>query len=75
MLPEVEVMLDPTISIESCHSWVKRKPSTCAPGWQNLAAFRRGKNGHENFRQARIYNFRDKCVVFVRNRKFANLSQ
>ena len=33
------------------------------------------KNGHENFRQARIYNFRDKCVVFARNRKFANLTQ
>ena len=34
--------------------------------WQ---PFVRGKNGHENFRQARIYNFRDKCVVFARNRK------
>ena len=33
------------------------------------------KNGHENFRQARIYNFRDKCVVYARNRKFANLTQ
>ena len=40
-----------------------------------MATFRRGKNGHENFRQARIYNFRDKCVVFARNRKFANLTQ
>ena len=44
-------------------------------GWQNLAAFRRGQNGHENFRQTRTYNFRDKCVVFVGNRKFANLTQ
>ena len=34
-----------------------------------------GKNGHESFRQARIYNFRDKCVVFARNLKFANLIQ
>ena len=33
------------------------------------------KNGHENFRQARIYNFRDKSVVLTRNRKFANLTQ
>ena len=40
-----------------------------------MAAFRRGKNGHENFRQTRTYNFRDKCVVFVGNRKFANLTQ
>ena len=40
--------------------------------WQPFVG---GKNGHENFRQARIYNFRDKCVVFARNRKFANLTQ
>ena len=44
-------------------------------GWQDLAGFRRGKNGHETFRQARIYNFRDKCVVFARNLKFSNLTQ
>ena len=35
------------------------------PGWQNLTAFRRGQNGHENFRQARIYNF----CVFAQIRK------
>ena len=40
-----------------------------------MAAFRRGQNGHENFRQARIYNFRYKCVVFARNLKFFNLTQ
>ena len=34
-----------------------------------------GKNGHENFRQARIYNFCVKCVVFARNHKFAKLTQ
>ena len=28
-----------------------------------------------NFRQARIYYFRDKCVVFASNYKFANLTQ
>ena len=32
-------------------------------------------HGHGNFRQAHIYNFRDKCVAFVRNHKFANLTQ
>ena len=32
-------------------------------------------NGNENFRQARIYNFRVKCVIFARNRKFAKLTQ
>ena len=40
--------------------------------WQPFVG---GKNGHANFRQARTYNFRDKCVVFGRNRKFANLTQ
>ena len=40
--------------------------------WQPFVG---GKNGHEKFRQARIYNFRDKCVVFARNRKFANLTK
>ena len=39
--------------------------------WQPLVG---GKNGHENFRQARFYNFRDKCVC-ARNRKFATLHQ
>ena len=37
--------------------------------WQPFVG---GKNGHENFRQARIYNFCDKCVVFARNLKFFN---
>ena len=32
--------------------------------WQPFAG---GKNGHENFRQACIYNFCDKSVVFARN--------
>ena len=40
--------------------------------WQPIV---RSKNGNENFRQARIYNFRVKCVVFARNRKFAKLTQ
>ena len=40
--------------------------------WQPFVG---GKNGYENFRQEHIYNFCDKCVVFARNRKFANLTQ
>ena len=33
------------------------------------------KNGHENIRQARTYNFRVKFVVFARNCKFAKSTQ
>ena len=45
------------------------------PVRSRVAGLGRGKNGHETFRQACIYNFRDKCVVFVRNLKFSNLTQ
>ena len=44
-------------------------------GGRTRQPFVGGKDGHENFRQSRIYKFRDKCVVFVRHRKFANLTQ
>ena len=44
-------------------------------GGRTWQAFGGGKNGHETFRQTRIYNFRDKCVVFARNLKFSNLTQ
>ena len=44
-------------------------------GGRTWQAFGGGKNGHETFRQARIYNFRDICVVFARNLKFSNLTQ
>ena len=44
-------------------------------GGRTWQAFGGGKNDHETFRQARIYNFRDKCVVFARNLKFLNLTQ
>ena len=40
--------------------------------WQPFVG---GKNGHENFRQVRIYNFCDKCVVFACNLKFSKLTQ
>ena len=49
--------------------------SSCLGRVAELGPFVGGKNGHESFRQARIYNFCDKCVVFARNRKFANLTQ
>ena len=44
-------------------------------GGRTWQAFVGGKSGHENFRQTRICNFRNKCVVLARNRKFANLTQ
>ena len=40
--------------------------------WQPFVG---SKNGNENFHQERIYNFRVKCVVFARNRKFAKLTR
>ena len=40
--------------------------------WQPFVG---SKNGNENFRQVHIYNFRVKCVVFERNRKFAKLTR
>ena len=40
--------------------------------WQPIVG---SKNCNENFRQARCYNFRVKCVAFARNHKFANLTQ
>ena len=44
-------------------------------GGRTWQAFGGGENGHETFRQARIYNVCDKCVVFARNLKFSNLTQ
>ena len=49
--------------------------TTSKQGGRTWQAFDGGKNGHETFRQARIYNFRDKCVVFARNLKLSNLTQ
>ena len=42
-------------------------------GWQKLAAFRRGQKWPSNFRQTRIYYFRDKYIVFTPNCVIANL--
>ena len=44
---------------------------TYIQGGRTWQPFVEGKNGHENFRQARMYNFRDKCDVFAGNCKFA----
>ena len=44
-------------------------------GGRTWQAFGGGKHGHETFRQARNYNFRDKRVVFARNLNFFNLIQ
>ena len=44
-------------------------------GGRTWQLFVGGKNGPENFRLARIYNFRDKCVVLARNLKFSKLTQ
>ena len=52
-----------------------RTKLTYNQGGRTWQAFGGGKNGHETFRQARIYNFRNKCVVFARNLKFWNLTQ
>ena len=46
-----------------------------AQGGRTWQPFVGSKNGNENFRQARIYNFRDKCVVFACNRKGAGSFQ
>ena len=51
------------------------KCSTQNQGGRAWQPFVRGKNGHENFHQARIYNFRVKCVAFACNRKFAKLTE
>ena len=51
------------------------KARTESPGWQKLAASRRGQKWPKNFRQSSIYFFDDKCIVFARNYKFANLTQ
>jgi len=52
--------------------------STCPhfdPEWQKLAFFRRGQKCPKIIHQARIYYFRNKCVAFARNCKFANLTK
>ena len=44
-------------------------------GGRTWQPFGGSKNGNENFRQGRTYNFCVKCVVCARNRKIAKLTQ
>ena len=48
---------------------------TWQQGGRTWQPFVGSKNGNENVCQTRNYNFRVKCVVFARNRKFAKLTQ
>ena len=54
--------------------FIRLKHLISEQGGRTWQPFVGGKNGHENFRQAHIYKFRDKCVVFARKRKFAKLT-
>ena len=47
----------------------------CMQGGRSWHPFGEGKNDHKNVRQACIYFFRDKCVIYARNYKLANLAQ
>ena len=55
------------VNLPSCHTiWYFQ-------GGRSWQPFGEGKNGQKPFRQACICYFRDKCVVFARSCKFANL--
>ena len=43
-----------------------------AQGGRSWQHFGMGKNDHKNFRQARVYYFCDKCIVFACDCKFAH---
>ena len=55
--------------------FLEKKKLPSSQGCRSWQPFGEGKNGHQIFPQARIYYFHDKCVVFARNCKFANLNQ
>ena len=67
----------------SCKNMMHQMASICQQqrdyklhqGGRTWQPFIGGKNGRENFRQTRIYNVREKCVVFAHNRKFVKLTQ
>ena len=79
------VLRSPLLAEVGCTSVFEQRNTLFAPeidfgealiqGGRTWQAFGGGKNGHETFRQACIYNFRDKCVIFARNLKFSNLTQ
>ena len=52
--------------------YVLRTTQQGGRSWQPLVE---SKNVHENFRQALMYYFCDKCVVFACNPKFTNLTE
>ena len=57
----------PTLDIRSTilhNNSLSFKKWYCIQGGRSWQPFVGSKNGNENFRQARIYNFRVKCVVF-----------
>ena len=64
---------EPGYSIDVVH--IPESVKYTVQGGRTWQAFGGGKNGHETFRQARIYNFSDKCVVFARSLKHSNLTQ
>ena len=80
-IPENLVPGEALLSLSSVPSALWESGGQCMYGfrvWQGgrtWQAFGGGKHGHETFREARNYNFRDKCVVFARNLKFLNLTQ
>ena len=57
------------------HPFFHHPHNSVPQGGRTWQPFLGTKNGNENFRQTRIYNFRIKCVVFAHNRKFARLTQ
>ena len=66
------------ISIFHCKNTLKRASESRVfrPRVAELGSLSsESKKNHENFCQMHIYNFHDKCVVFARNHKFANLTQ
>ena len=56
-------------------TWRHQIRFTIMQGGRSWQPFGKGKNGHGNSRQTRICYFHDKCVVFARYYKFANLNQ
>ena len=67
--PKVAVLSILRHQLESHHSILNNSFSQ----WQGETIW--SYLGTENFRQARIYNFRVNCVVFARDRKFAQLTR
>ena len=70
---EVQIQVGDLVIILILTNFEKKLPSE--QGGRSWQPFGEGKNGHQSFRQPRICYFRDKCIVFARNCKFANLIQ